>query len=83
MSTGLRQEFLGIVQALGGLEGWGPSEAESRRPVCDTSCLHPTIGGDMDEDHRPVRRVRVEQGIYLQPNGKYTVCFMAGGRPLR
>jgi integrase len=35
----------------------------------------------MDEDRRPARRVRVEQGIYLQPNGKYAVCFMAGGRP--
>jgi integrase len=35
----------------------------------------------MDQDHRPARRVRVEQGIYLQPNGKYAVCFMAGGRP--
>jgi integrase len=35
----------------------------------------------MDDDHRPARRVRVEQGIYLQPNGKYAVCFMAGGRP--
>lgn len=35
----------------------------------------------MDNDHRPARRVRVEQGIYLQPNGKYAVCFMAGGRP--
>src|SRR4051812_24602397 len=48
---------------------------------CDTSCLHPMIGGDMDDDHRPARRVRIEQGIYLQPNGKYAVCFMAGGRP--
>lgn len=35
----------------------------------------------MDEDHRPVRRARVEQGIYLQPNGKYAVCFMVAGRP--
>lgn len=35
----------------------------------------------MDDDHRPARRLRVEQGIYLQPNGKYAVCFMAGGRP--
>jgi len=35
----------------------------------------------MDDDHRPARRVRVEQGIYLQSNGKYAVCFMAGGRP--
>jgi integrase len=25
--------------------------------------------------------MRVEQGIYLQPNGKYAVCFMAAGRP--
>lgn len=35
----------------------------------------------MDDDHRPDRRVRVEQGIYVQSNGKYAVCFMAGGRP--
>jgi hypothetical protein len=35
----------------------------------------------MNEEHRPTRRVRVEQGVYLQANGKYTVCFMAGGRP--
>lgn len=35
----------------------------------------------MDEQHRPPGRVRVERGIYLQPNGKYAVCFMAGGRP--
>ena len=27
------------------------------------------------------RRVRVEQGIYRQPNGKYAVCFMLDGRP--
>jgi hypothetical protein len=35
----------------------------------------------MSEHQRPARRVRVEQGIYLQPNGKYAVCFMAAGRP--
>lgn len=35
----------------------------------------------MDDNHRPARRVRVEQGIYLQPNGKYAVCFVAGGQP--
>jgi integrase len=35
----------------------------------------------MNEEHRPARRVRVEQGVYLQANGKYAVCFMAGGRP--
>lgn len=27
------------------------------------------------------RRVRVERGIYRQPNGKYAVCFMLAGRP--
>jgi integrase len=27
------------------------------------------------------RRARVERGIYLQPNGNYTVCFMAAGKP--
>jgi integrase len=26
-------------------------------------------------------RVRVERGIYRQPNGKYAVCFMVDGRP--
>jgi hypothetical protein len=29
----------------------------------------------------PKRRVRVERGIYKQPNGKYAVCFMLDGRP--
>ena len=27
------------------------------------------------------RRVRVEQGMYHQPNGKYAVCFMVEGKP--
>lgn len=27
------------------------------------------------------RRVRIERGIYLQPNGKHAVCFMVGGKP--
>ena len=27
------------------------------------------------------RRVRVERGVYRQPNGKYAVCFMLGGKP--
>lgn len=27
------------------------------------------------------RRVRVEQGIYRQPNEKYAVCFMVDGKP--
>jgi integrase len=35
----------------------------------------------MSDDPRPARRTRVEQGIYQQPNGKYAVCFMSGGRP--
>jgi hypothetical protein len=26
------------------------------------------------------RRVRVERGVYLQPNGKYAVCFRHTGR---
>lgn len=30
---------------------------------------------------RSWRRTRVERGIYLQPNGKYAVCFMIDGRP--
>lgn len=29
----------------------------------------------------PGRRVRVERGIYRQPNGKYAVCFMFDGKP--
>jgi integrase len=35
----------------------------------------------MEQEHRPAQRVRIEQGIYQQPNGKYAVCFMAAGRP--
>jgi integrase len=27
------------------------------------------------------RRVRVERGVYRQPNGKFAVCFMLDGRP--
>ena len=27
------------------------------------------------------RRVRVERGVYGQPNGKYAVCFMLDGKP--
>ncbi len=33
-----------------------------------------------NESARAGRR-RVERGIYLQPNGNYAVCFMAGGKP--
>jgi len=33
------------------------------------------------DDGRPVGRVRVERGVYRQPNGKYAVCFMLDGRP--
>jgi integrase len=29
----------------------------------------------------PPARVRVERGIYRQPNGKYAVCFMLDGKP--
>ena len=29
----------------------------------------------------PNRRVRVERGVYRQPNGKYAVCFMLDGKP--
>lgn len=35
----------------------------------------------MSENHRLASRVRVERGIYRQPNGKYAVCFMVDGRP--
>lgn len=34
----------------------------------------------MNDEQRPATRVRVEQGIYQQPNGKYAVCFMVDGR---
>lgn len=30
----------------------------------------------MSDATGPAQRVRVEQGIYQQPNGKYAVCFM-------
>ncbi len=30
---------------------------------------------------KPLRRVRIERGIYLQPNGKLAVCFQVDGRP--
>lgn len=33
-----------------------------------------------NSDHAP-RRVHVERGIYLQPNGKYVACFMVDGKP--
>lgn len=35
---------------------------------------------DMSDESRAVRRVRVERGIYRQPNGKYVVCFMLDGQ---
>ena len=30
---------------------------------------------------RPWRRTRIERGVYMQPNGKYTVCVRVGGKP--
>lgn len=30
---------------------------------------------------KPLRRVRIERGIYLQPNGKFAVCFQVDGHP--
>jgi len=33
------------------------------------------------DDGRQSARVRVERGVYRQPNGKYAVCFMLNGRP--
>ena len=35
----------------------------------------------MRGNDRPVRRERVERGIYRQPNGRYAVCFMLDGKP--
>jgi len=29
----------------------------------------------------PIGRARVERGVYQQPDGKYAVCFMLGGKP--
>jgi hypothetical protein len=29
----------------------------------------------------PWRRTRIERGVYMQPNGKYTVCVRVGGKP--
>lgn len=34
-----------------------------------------------DGEPAPGRRIRVERGIYRQPNGKYAVCFMLEGKP--
>lgn len=34
-----------------------------------------------EEQERREGRVRVERGIYRQPNGKYAVCFMLEGKP--
>jgi integrase len=33
------------------------------------------------EGSRSGRRVRVERGIYRQPNGNYAICFMLDGKP--
>jgi hypothetical protein len=33
------------------------------------------------DDGGQAARVRVERGVYRQPNGKYAVCFMLSGRP--
>jgi hypothetical protein len=41
-------------------------------------------GGSMHEvveGSRTGRRVRVERGIYRQPNSKYAICFMLDGKP--
>ena len=29
----------------------------------------------------PWRRTRIERGVYMQPNGKCTVCVRIGGKP--
>jgi integrase len=34
-----------------------------------------------DHNDRVERRRRVERGVYVQPNGKFAVCFMLGGKP--
>jgi integrase len=35
----------------------------------------------MEAKRKRASRVRVERGIYRQPNGKYAVCFMLAGKP--
>lgn len=35
----------------------------------------------MSDMQSSAQRVRVEQGIYQQPNGKYAVCLMVEGKP--
>lgn len=34
-----------------------------------------------ERDGVEASRVRVERGVYRQPNGKYAVCFMLDGKP--
>jgi integrase len=35
----------------------------------------------MEAKGKRASRVRVERGVYQQPNGKYAVCFMLAGKP--
>lgn len=35
----------------------------------------------MEAKRKRASRVRVERGVYQQPNGKYAVCFMLAGKP--
>jgi integrase len=35
----------------------------------------------MEAKRKRTPRVRVERGVYRQPNGKYAVCFMLAGKP--
>lgn len=39
--------------------------------------MHEAVG----DGHPHKHRVRVERGIYRQPNGKFVVCFMRDGKP--
>jgi integrase len=41
--------------------------------------LHPSSNEATLGSASSSRRVRVERGIYLQPNGKYAVCFRHAG----
>ncbi|MGH3001738.1 MAG: tyrosine-type recombinase/integrase [Gaiellaceae bacterium] len=43
------------------------------------SWLHQSV--EVNMKNRSARRRRIECGIYEQPNGKYAVCVMVGGRP--
>src|SRR5207244_11907068 len=66
-----------------------PSDKESSRPTqgpgrpAKRSSSVSSQGSEetMTSSDRRWRRVRVERGIYLQPNGLYSVCVTIDGKP--